>query len=161
MGEYDGCDIMAAWNAIDELLALRALAPIIASKAAYSPFRGYMHQQHKRLLGLRGQKNVTRPELVKAYGYDTKYAGHPIQLGCQGAEFLSTGRITLPMRDDERTLVLKVRTGAFSLAEVSALINEAEVKLDDAHASSTLQDEPDTQAVEAWMLQTYLTHWNR
>lgn len=141
--------------------ALRAMVPVIASKAAYMPFRGYMRQQHERLLGLRGQKNVTRPELVKAYGYDTKYAGHIIRLGCQGAEFLQTGRITLPMREDERALVVKVRTGGFTLAEVSGLISQAEVMLDDAHASSTLQDEPDTQAVEAWMLQTYLNHWNR
>lgn len=145
----------------EEGRGLRALAPAIASKAAYNSFRGYMRQQHERLLGLRGQKNVTRPELVKAYGYDTKYAGHIVRLGCQGAEFLTTGKITLPMCEDERALVVKVRTGGFTLAEVSALINEAEVKLDDAHASSTLQDAPDTQAVEAWMLQTYLNHWNR
>lgn len=140
---------------------LRALAPAIASKAAYMPFRGYMRQQHERLLGLRGQKNVTRPELVKAYGYDTKYAGHIIRLGCQGAEFLSTGRITLPMREEERALVVKVRTGGFTLAEASGLINQAEFQLDEAFAASPLQDEPDTQAVEAWMLQTYLNHWNR
>lgn len=139
---------------------LRALASAIASKAAYEPFRGYMRQQHERLLGLRGQKNVTRPELVKAYGYDTKYAGHIIRLGCQGAEFLATGRITLPMREDERALVVKVRTGGFTLAEVSGLINEAETKLDDAFAQSPLRDEPDTQAVESWMLKTYLGHWS-
>lgn len=141
--------------------ALLSLAPFIASKAAYRPFQGYMRQQHERLLGLRGQKNVTRPELVKAYGYDTKYAGHIIRLGCQGTEFLRTGRITLPMPEDERALVVKVRTGGFTLAEVSGLINEAKVRLDDAYAQSTLQAEPDTQAVEAWMLDTYLNHWNQ
>ena len=140
---------------------LRALAPAIASKAAYMPFKGYMRQQHERLLGLRGQKNVTRPELVKAYGYDTKYAGHIIRLGCQGTEFISTGRITLPMREEERALVVKVRTGGFSLDQVSALINESRVKLDDAFAGSRLQDEPDIQAVEAWMLKTYLNRWNQ
>lgn len=141
--------------------ALRALAPVIASKAAYMPFRGYMRQQHERLLGLRGQKNVTRPELVKAYGYDTKYAGHIIRLGCQGAEFLATGRITLPMREHERALVVKVRTGGFTLAEASELINQAEVQLDDAYSASPLRDTPDVQAVEAWMMRAYLDHWNQ
>jgi hypothetical protein len=48
---------------------LQALAPYIVSKQAYQPFRGYMKQQHERLLGLRGQRNVTRPELVERYGY--------------------------------------------------------------------------------------------
>jgi hypothetical protein len=139
---------------------LRALVPAIASKSAYMPFRGYMRQQHERLLGLRGQKNVTRPELVKAYGYDTKYAGHIIRLGCQGAEFLSSGHITLPMPEEERTLVVKVRTGGFTLAEVSGLITRAEIELDKAFASSPLQDVPDAPAVEAWMLQTYLGYWS-
>lgn len=143
----------------DEGYALRGLAPSIASKAAYMPFRGYMRQQHERLLGLRGQKNVTRPELVKAYGYDTKYAAHIIRLGYQGAEFLSTGRITLPMPEEERSMVVKVRTGGFTLAEISGLINQAEVRLDEAFAKSTLPVAPDIKKVEAWMMNTYLNYW--
>jgi hypothetical protein len=138
---------------------LRALAPAIASRAAYMPFRGYMKQQHERLIGLRGQKNVTRPELVKAYGYDTKYAGHIIRLGFQGAEFLETGRITLPMPEDQRATVVKVRTGQFSLPEVSAMIQLAEKLLDKAYESSPIAHKPDFDKVEAWMLNTYLRHW--
>jgi hypothetical protein len=77
--------------------ALRTLAPAIASKRAYGAFMGYMGQQTERLRGTRGQRNVTRPELVQAYGFDTKYAGHIVRLGYQGEELLRTGRITLPM----------------------------------------------------------------
>jgi hypothetical protein len=143
-----------------EGIALRLLAPLVASKAAYMPFRGYMRQQHERLLGLRGQKNVTRPELVEAYGYDTKYAGHIIRLGCQGSEFLSTGVITLPMPENERALVVRVRTGGFTLAEVSALISNAESDLDDAYMHSPLPAKPDVRSIEGWMLQTYLNYWS-
>lgn len=139
---------------------LRALAPAIVSKQAYMPFRGYMRQQHERLLGLRGQRNVTRPELVEKYGFDSKYAGHVVRLGLQGAELLETGRISLPMRDAERELVVKIRTGGFSLAGVSELIIDAEKKLDAAYAASTLPDRPSTAQVEMWMLDTYLAHWN-
>lgn len=139
--------------------ALRKLAPSIVSKAAYMPFRGYMRQQHERLLGLRGQRRVTRPELVDAYGYDTKYAGHVIRLGLQGEELLMTGRISLPMRDADRELTVKVRTGGFTLAEVSEQIIAAERRLDAAFAASPLPERPDTQGVEAWMLDTYLRHW--
>jgi predicted nucleotidyltransferase len=45
---------------------LQALSPHVVSKQVFAPFRGYMRQQHERLLGLRGQRNVTRPELVVA-----------------------------------------------------------------------------------------------
>lgn len=138
---------------------LRKLTPHIVSKAAYMPFRGYMRQQHERLLGLRGQRNVTRPELVDAYGYDTKYAAHVVRLGLQGAELLSTGVISLPMRDEERELCVKIRTGGFSLAQVSEIIIEAERKLDAAYLASRLPDSPNVLLVEQWMLSTYIAHW--
>jgi len=141
--------------------ALRSLAPAIVSKAAYDPFRGYMRQQHERLLGSRGQKNVTRPELVEAYGYDTKYAAHVVRLGLQGEELLRTGRISLPMPEADRALTLKVRTGRFSLAEVSELISEAEHRLGDAFATSPLPEQPDISNVEQWMLTVYLGHWSQ
>lgn len=139
---------------------LRALASAIVSRQVYQPFRGYMKQQHERLLGLRGQRNVTRPELVEAHGYDTKYAAHVVRLGLQGAELLSTGRLSLPMRDNERELCVKIRTGGFTLAEVSALIIDAEKALDRAYDTSTIQAQPQTQAVEEWMLSTYIKHWS-
>lgn len=139
---------------------LRTLAPHIISKACYQPFRGYMHQQHERLMGSRGQRNVTRPELVEKYGYDTKYAGHIIRLGLQGCELLRTGKLTLPMVEEERQLVVQIRTGGFTLNQVSRLITEHENKLNDAFLDSILREEPDTEAVEAWMLKTYQVYWN-
>lgn len=139
--------------------ALRALAPDIVSKQAYQPFLGYMRQQHERLLGLRGQRNVTRPELVEAYGYDTKYAAHVIRLGLQGEELLLTGRISLPMPEGDRALTVKVRTGGFSLAEASEQIVAMERRLHAAHAASTLQERPNVGKAERWMIDTYLAHW--
>lgn len=139
---------------------LQSLAPYIVSKQVYMPFRGYMRQQHERLLGLRGQRNITRPELVEAYGYDTKYAAHVVRLGLQGQELLRTGRITLPMPVQERELVLKIRTGRFSLAEVSEKIIGAERQLDVAYTESSLNAHPNQQHVEHWMLDAYRNHWN-
>lgn len=138
---------------------LRALAPHIVSQQAYMPFRGYMRQQHERLLGLRGQRNVTRPELVERYGYDTKYAAHIVRLGFQGEQILLSGRIVLPMPDAQRELCIKVRTGGFSLAEVSEQIITAERRLDAAYAASTLAERPNSQRVEEWMIATYLKQW--
>jgi hypothetical protein len=138
---------------------LRSLASKIVSKQVYAPFRGYMRQQHERLLGLRGQRNVTRPELVDKYGYDTKYAGHIVRLGLQGEEILTTGRLSLPMQDEQRELCVKIRSGGFSLAEVSELIIDAEKKIDAAYKNSSLPDKPESLEVERWMLDTYLAYW--
>lgn len=138
---------------------LQALAPLIVSRQSYAPFRGYMRQQHERLLGLRGQRNVTRPELVDRYGYDTKYAGHIIRLGLQGEELLLTGRLTLPMPPEQRELVVAVRNGRYSLAGVSELIVAAEERIEAALGKSPLPERPEARAVEGWMLRTYLAAW--
>lgn len=139
--------------------ALQALYPKIISKQCMQPFRGYMRQQHERLLGLRGQRNVTRPELVDAYGYDTKYAGHIIRLGKQGAELLNTGKLTLPMPEAERQLCIDVRTGKYTLAQVSELIVSVENEIVDAFNNSELRLWPDREAVQAWMIDEYLTEY--
>lgn len=138
---------------------LRALAPEIVSKAVYMPFRGYIRQQHERLLGLRGQRNVTRPELVNAFGYDTKYASHIVRLGLQGEELLLTGRLSLPMKEKDRDLCVKIRSGNFSLSEISTQIIQAEQRLDTALSQSILPEHPNSHKVEQWMLTTYLNHW--
>ena len=140
--------------------ALQALAPDIVSKAAYAPFRGYLLQQHERLLGLRGQRNVTRPELVEAYGFDTKYAACALRLGLQGKELLSTGRLSLPMQREDRELCVKVRTGGFTLKEVGALIQDTERQMAEAYATSTLPEHPNKAKVEKWMLDTYISYWS-
>lgn len=138
---------------------LQALAPLIVSKNVFMPFRGYMRQQHERLLGLRGQRNVTRPELVKAYGFDTKYASHVVRLGLQGEELLLTGKLTLPMREPDRLLVRDVRNGKFTLTQVSTLVDEAEKRLVRAYELSPLPDQPNRAVVEEWMVNSYLVQW--
>lgn len=140
---------------------LRSLAPLIASKQAYEPFRGYMRQQIERMEGTRGQRNVTRPELVEKYGYDTKFAGHAVRLGLQGKELLRTGRLSLPMRDDERALVVKIRTGGYTLEQVLEMAKLLEIQLDREHAESPLPDKPDVAGIERWMLEIYLAHWSK
>jgi hypothetical protein len=138
---------------------LRELAPEIVSKQCYAPFRGYMRQQHERLLGLRGQRNVVRPELVDKYGYDTKYAAHIVRLGLQGEEILLTGRLTLPMPLEQRELCIKVRTGGFTLAEISEQIIAVENRIVTAYGKSTLPEKPDVKKVQSWMVDRYLGHW--
>jgi uncharacterized protein len=70
---------------------LRELRPAVLSRQAGRGYLGYLRGQKERLLGSRGQKNVNRPELVAAHGYDTKYAMHAARLGYQGLDLLGTG----------------------------------------------------------------------
>ncbi|HVJ71623.1 MAG TPA: nucleotidyltransferase domain-containing protein [Sphingomicrobium sp.] len=139
--------------------SLLELAPCFASRTAGAHYLGYLQAQRQRLLGERGQKNVNRRELVEAYGFDTKYAGHMLRLGYQGVEFMETGRLTLPMPEVERERVRAVRRGEVSLNDVLTETGYLEVRLRDLYTTSPLPERPNTTRVEEWMLDTYYESW--
>jgi hypothetical protein len=139
--------------------ALRELAPAIVSRKAGPRFLGYMRAQKERLIGTRGQRNVNRPELIEAHGFDTKYAMHVARLGLQGVELLSTGRLTLPMAEPDRGRVMAIRRGDVPLDEALAEIDDIERRLLAAVEASPLRDEPDYERVNAFLVDTYRQSW--
>lgn len=140
---------------------LRDLAWAFASRRAGAAFLGYMQQQRQRLMGERGQMNVKRPELVERYGFDTKYAGHIIRLGYQGIDYMQTGSFPIPMPDDQRDLILAIRTGQVPENDVLTKAGELEAELKDAIDATLLPDEPDYRSVNAFLIDAYKEAWPR
>ena len=138
---------------------LRDLRPSLLSKRAGRGYLGYLRGQKERLLGTRGQKNVNRPELVEAHGFDTKYAMHAARLGYQGIELLETGWLTLPMPDPQRSSVMAIRRGERTFDETIAEIDEVERRLAGALESTLLPDEPDRAAVDRFLVDAYRRTW--
>jgi uncharacterized protein len=139
--------------------ALRELAPAIVSRKAGPRFVGYLRAQKERLMGTRGQRRVNRPELIEAHGFDTKYAMHVARLGLQGIELLSTGRLTLPMAEPERSRVMAIRRGDVALEEALAEIDLIERRLHTAVENSPLREEPDEDRVNAFLIDSYRESW--
>lgn len=145
-------------------LALRGLGPEkLLSQRALSAYLGYLKQQKERLLGERGQKRTKRPELVEAHGYDTKYAAHALRLGWQGIELSTEGRLSLPIRQPERHLLLAVRTGQVSFDEVIEEIEDAEDTLLQIRDSGkcALPEQPDRAWADQFLVDAYEDAWNR
>ena len=138
---------------------LQELAPAFVAKQHGSAFLGYVKSQRERLDGTRGQKNVKRPELEEAHGYDTKYAGHIIRLGLQGIEYLQTGRMSLPLREHDRQMVLAVRRGEVSKREVVMYATELEGELKKWMDRSPLPERPDRDMVIDWLCAVYPQQW--
>ena len=138
---------------------LRELRPALLSKRAGRGYLGYLHGQKERLRGSRGQKNVNRPELVAAHGFDTKYAMHAARLGYQGLELLDTGNLTLPMPEPERSRVMAIRTGERTFDEAIAEIDEVERQLAAALERTRLPGEPDRVAIDAFLVDAYRRQW--
>lgn len=138
---------------------LRAGAGSFASKKAGAAFLGYMQQQRQRLMGERGQMSVKRPELIEQYGFDTKYAGHILRLGFQGIDYMNYGYFPIPMPDDQRELILAVRTGQVSENDVLTKAGELEAELKDAIDSTMLPDEPNYWDVNQFLISAYQETW--
>ena len=155
---------------------LRRNAGLFASKEAGARFLGYLRAQRERLLGQRGQMRVTRTELIKRHGYDTKFAMHAVRLGYQGVEYLQTGRLTLPMREG-RDYCMSVRLGQVKLDDVIRTIERLETTIcrltygedhlpgtaqgrhDFSRGRSRLPDYADRDRIDRLLVELYTAAW--
>jgi predicted nucleotidyltransferase len=135
---------------------LTANAHRFVSRQAATRFLGYLRGQRECISG-----HSSRPELVAAHGYDTKHAMHALRLGLQGAELLSTGRITLPVPELDLTYLRTVRRGEVPLMEVLDAITAAEARLSALRDSADVPPEPDRSWVDGWLHRSYLEFWER
>jgi hypothetical protein len=103
--------------------------------------------------------HTNRPELVAVHGYDTKFAMHALRLGVQGAELLTTGRITLPIPEPDLAYLRSVRRGAVGLGEVISAVSQAQATLERLRDSSSLPDQPDWAWVNDWLHRRHLEYW--
>lgn len=143
---------------------LQGFRDMFLSKNVYGPFAGYLNEQMRRLKGEQGQKKGVRPHLVEQFGYDTKYAGHVVRLGLQGAELLREGKMYLPMRKNDAELVKKVRRGGFTFSQFETLAKDLDADLTVAYNNSPLPEkisEESKLAIESWMIDTYMEAWSK
>lgn len=134
---------------------LQDLAPAIASRSAGQQFLGFLRAQKQRLLRERGTANIRSRDDQNA-----KQAAHMLRLGYQGVEFLTTGRITLPIPEPERQLVLETKRGEADMNRVLTTVAELEREIADLIDTSPLQQECDREAVNRFLIDAHLRTWN-
>lgn len=138
---------------------LRAHPDRFLSRQTAARFLGYMTAQREQMLGLRGKKHTNRPELVAIHGFDTKFAYHMVRLGLQGVELLTTGRITLPIPEPDRTWLRDLRAGEHTMDEALARAVELENQLRELRDSSDLPPHPDYDRANRWLIGVYQREW--
>lgn len=143
----------------DVARGMRAHPDRFLSRQTADRFIGYMVAQREQMLGLRGKKHTNRPELVAVHGFDTKFAYHMVRLGLQGVELLTTGRITLPMPEPDRTWLRELREGKHTMTEALSRAVELENELRRLRNSSGLPEKPDYERANKWLIDTYRREW--
>jgi uncharacterized protein len=121
-------------------------------------FLGFADDQLKRMTGERGRgKKGQRPEIEAKFGYDTKAAMHTMRLLYECRELMTTGHITLPR--PERDLLIRVRTGEFSLERLLDMAKRLFGECDEAEKRSALPLVIDRDRVSALVAEAHLQHW--
>ncbi|WP_236832037.1 DNA polymerase beta superfamily protein [Blastococcus sp. KM273128] len=128
------------------------------SRRAGERFLGYLRAQKAAMTGEAGA-HTNRPELVLEHGYDSKYAMHALRLGVQGVELLTTGRISLPVPEPDRSRLRAVRRGEVRLDEVLDEVAAVESRLVDLQDSPAVPAEPDRAWVDDWLHRAHLAYW--
>jgi hypothetical protein len=101
-----------------------------------------------------------RPELIDAYGFDTKYAAHSLRLAIQGFELINEGDIFLPMKPEHIELILAVREGKLTLERVSELVSIYEKDTKWLLDRTNLPPEPDFAAIDEFSIWAHEKHWS-
>lgn len=160
--------LMCLWSPEIKLtplgLELRKLAPAFVGRHVIPRFRGYMHSQTMRLLGVGGGKHGKRgggqrPELISAHGYDTKYAMHAARLGFQCVELLENGYLTYPIPGIAGDWLRRVRLGEVPFEEWWAVALAVDVQCERLMHEESLDIEPDTRAITRWSQDAHQLHW--
>lgn len=138
---------------------LMANADMFLSRQVAARFAGYLVSQRDQMLGLKSKKHTNRPELVERYGFDSKFAYHMVRLGLQGVELLTTGDITLPMPEPDRTWLRELRRGEHTKEEALALADDLLDQLNMLQKSSDLPEQPYYAQIDAWLTETYVGWW--
>jgi hypothetical protein len=99
--------------------------------------------------------------LVAKYGWDTKTGYHALRLAIQGRQLMETGRIELPMRDEDRELLLAVRHGQRSRDWVLAETQRRADLLKAATENSALPEKPDWTRISGWLVDIQRDWWRQ
>lgn len=137
---------------------LQDASELFVTRQAATKFAGYLVSQKERMLGLRSQR-TNRPELVDVYGFDTKFAYHMVRLGIQGVELLTTGRITLPIAEPERSWLRELREGKHTKAEALDRADDLLGQLNHLRDHADLPDSADMSLINQKLIGWYSQGW--
>ena len=143
----------AIWN---EIVRTRI---VFLARTFVKPFVGFADDQLKRMSGRKGRgKKGQRPEIEEKYGYDVKAGMHTLRLLYECKELLSDGTITMPR--PERDLLIRVRTGKYSMDKVIAIAQRLFAECEEVAKSSSLPDRVDRAAVSRLLTECYRKAWD-
>ncbi|KQO98838.1 DNA polymerase beta superfamily protein [Leifsonia sp. Leaf264] len=119
----------------------------------------YMQRQKENVSATKKNRRISRPELIDAHGFDSKFAAHYIRLGHQGLGVLNDGTLHIPLPEDVAESIRAIRRGDRSLDDVLAEGAELEAKIESGMASTSLPQCGDQAWADSWLTRVQLRTW--
>src|SRR5690606_31500496 len=94
-------------------------------------------------------------------GFDSKFAYHMVRLGLQGVECLTTGSITLPIPEPDRTWLRELRHGKHTKQEALDRADDLLNQLNILAQTADLPAQPDRAGIDRWLTDTYQAWWEQ
>jgi hypothetical protein len=135
----------------DEAIALRSA--FLSAKKVHDAYLGYATQQFRKLIA-RG--NGAGSQAVR--GRTAKHARHLMRLVEQGLELYASGTLTIRLADPQQYLDFGEQVAADTQA-AAPFMARAEERFSETRTA--LPDEPDSGAIEAWLLRVRRTFWEQ
>lgn len=122
---------------------------LFLSKQIQKKFGGYAHSQ---LMKLKQKKSngTGRQDLIREYGYDTKFAMHSVRLLTSAIEILKTEDFSTYRPN--RQLLLDIRNGKYTFDEVVEMIENYDNELKQELEISGLPKTPDYKAINEMLI---------
>jgi hypothetical protein len=87
-------------------------------------------------------------EAKKNNGIDWKALSHAMRVMYQGQELMENGKITLPLKEDQRRIVMKIKKGEIDYKKVASMLEYNLEELEQLKDSSILPERVDKKLIE-------------
>jgi len=125
-------------------------------KGAWHKFRGYSFSQIAKIKGQCNSSNPKRQELIKNFGYDTKFAYHVVRLLLEVEQILVTQELVL---DNNVEILKSIREGHWTLERLLQWAQDKEKDLEKLYHSSTLRYEPNEGVIKNLLMSCIEMHY--
>ncbi len=96
-----------------------------------------------------------RFDLVQKYGYDTKFASHAVRLGYQYIDIATKGMFNPTLQGHQQQQCFAIKSGLLTLTEVNDILNDVDLKMNNARENTKIKLEVDREVVDKFMVDIY------
>lgn len=128
---------------------IRFVAHLFITRAAGHKFGSYVEHNLRQLVA-QHEHHVDKP----------KYQSHVARIAMQGIDLMLNGTITLPMKDDDRELLLGIRSREVSQTDTLNIIAQLNAILQREAQRAPLPAEPSYDAISKVLVDLYTEWWS-